>query len=128
MRALMLLKTYQGGYNELWVAWLLFVSKFILFLIKNSKTGKIYYFFLKKWVSFFNTALLFFSLDNSEIVLYANVPKMFKFNPKISIQKYPIFCSWYNFFSANISDFTRISLLLKQKVWVPISLQKIKLY
>ena len=39
---------------------------------------------------------------------------MFKFNPKMSIQKYPTFCSWYNFFSANVSDFIRI-LILKIK-------------
>ena len=30
---------------------------------------------------------------------------MFSFNPKTSIQKYLIFYSWYNFFSANVSDF-----------------------
>ena len=30
---------------------------------------------------------------------------MFNFNPKISIRKYPIFCSWHNFFSVNVSDF-----------------------
>ena len=30
---------------------------------------------------------------------------MFRLNSKTSIQKYPIFCSWYNVFSANVSDF-----------------------
>ena len=30
---------------------------------------------------------------------------MLNFNPKTSIWKYPIFCSWYNFFNANVSDF-----------------------
>ena len=36
---------------------------------------------------------------------------MFKFNPKMSIQKYPIFRNWYNFFSANVSNFTDLFLL-----------------
>ena len=35
-----------------------------------------------------------------------------KSNPKTSVQKYSIFCSWYNVF--NVSDFTRI-LLVKTK-------------
>ena len=30
---------------------------------------------------------------------------MFKFDSKMSVWKYPIFCSWYSFFSANVSDF-----------------------
>ena len=33
---------------------------------------------------------------------------MFNFNPKLSIQKYPIFCRWYNVFSANVSDFFHV--------------------
>ena len=39
---------------------------------------------------------------------------MFNSNPKTSIQKYPIFCSYYNVFIADVSDFTRI-LLVKVK-------------
>ena len=39
---------------------------------------------------------------------------MFNFNSKASIQKHPTFCSWYNFFNTNVSDFTGISL---QKRW-----------
>lgn len=30
---------------------------------------------------------------------------MFSINPKMRIQKYPIFCTWYNFFNADVSDF-----------------------
>ena len=36
---------------------------------------------------------------------------MFDFNLKTSILKYSIFGSWYNFFSANVSDVALISLL-----------------
>jgi hypothetical protein len=78
--------------------------------MKNSKIGKVYCFFLKNWVSLFIPALLFTSPNNTNKKLYINVLEMFSFNPKTSIQKYPIFCSWYNFFSANVSDFARILL------------------
>ena len=44
-------------------------------------------------------------------------------NPKTDIQKYPIFCSWYNFFIANVSDFTRI-LLVKVKTFGPSYIHK----
>jgi hypothetical protein len=30
---------------------------------------------------------------------------MLNFNPKTGIQKYPIFCGWYNFFDAKVSGF-----------------------
>lgn len=83
------------------------IPKFILFLTKNSKTGKIYCFFLKNCASLFIPNLLFFPLNNPKKKLYANVPEMCKFNPKMSNQKYPIFCSWYNFFCVNVSDFYR---------------------
>ena len=47
--------------------------------------------------SHFSSLTYFFSPQvNTKKRLYANVPEMPKFNPKISIQKYPIFCSWYN--------------------------------
>ena len=36
---------------------------------------------------------------------------MTDFNSKMSILKYPIFCRYYNFFSANVSDITGISLV-----------------
>jgi hypothetical protein len=62
-------------------------------------------FFLKNWVSFFISVPLFFSLNNTKKTLYANVPEMLKFDIRMSIRKYPISCSWYNFFSANVSDF-----------------------
>jgi hypothetical protein len=80
------------------------IPKHILYVIKNSKTGKIYSFFLKNWASLFISNLLFFSLNSIKVKLYFNVPEMSQFNPKTSIRKYPIFCSWYNFFSANVSD------------------------
>ena len=81
--------------------------KFILYLTKDSKTHKMQCFFIKHWVRLFLPAQLFFPLNNTKKKLYANVPEMFNFNPKISIQKYPISNRWYNFFSANVSDFYR---------------------
>ena len=63
-------------------------------------------FFPKNWTSFFISALLFFfSLNNTKKKSYFNVSEMLNFNPKTSNQKYPIFCSWYNVFIANVSDF-----------------------
>ena len=56
-------------------------------------------------VSLFIPALLFFSLNNTKKKLCSNIPEMFRFNPEISIQKCPIICGWYKFFSANVSDF-----------------------
>ena len=35
------------------------------------------------------------------------MPEVFNFNPNTSIQKYPTFWSWYNFFSTNVSNFYR---------------------
>ena len=83
------------------------VRKFISYLMKYSKPRKIHYFFLENWASLFISTLLFFSLNNIKEKVYANVPEMLNFNPKTSIQKYPIFYSWYNFFNANVSDFYR---------------------
>ena len=67
------------------------IPKFILYHTKDSKTGKIHCFLFENWVSLFIPAQLFFSLNNVKKKLYANVPEMFDFNPKISIWKYPIF-------------------------------------
>ena len=53
----------------------------------------------------FNPCSAFFSLNNTMNILYANVPEMFSYNPKTSVQKYPNFYNWYNAFSANVSDF-----------------------
>jgi hypothetical protein len=61
--------------------------------------------FLKNWDPAFILTQLSLSLNNVKIALYANVPEVFAFNLKMSIQKYLIFCSWYNCFSANVSDF-----------------------
>ena len=72
---------------------------------KDSKTCKIFCFFLESWAYIFIPAQLFFSLNNTKKKLYINVPEMINFNPKISIWRYSIFCSWYNFFTANVSDF-----------------------
>ena len=81
------------------------IPKFILYLTKNSKTGKIHCFFFIYRVSLFIPDLLFFPLNNPKRELYANAPEMHNFDLKTSIRKYPIFCSRYNFFSANVSDF-----------------------
>ena len=35
---------------------------------------------------------------------------MLNFDSKTSVQKYHIFCSWYNFFSTNVSDFYCLNL------------------
>ena len=59
-------------------------------------------FFSLKTESYFSTLS---SLNNSKKKLYANVSEMFSIDPKTSIRKYLIFCSFYNFFSANVSDF-----------------------
>ena len=37
---------------------------------------------------------------------------MFKFDPKISFWKYPIFCCWRNFFNTNVSDFYKYIILI----------------
>ena len=85
---------------------LLPVPENIFYFMKDSKRRKISYFFLENWVSLFiSIQLFFFSLNKTKKKLYANVPEIFNFNPKTSIRKYPIFWSWYNFFSANVSDF-----------------------
>ena len=71
------------------------IPKFILYPTKDSKIHEIHGFFLENWVRLFIPAQLFFSLNNTKKKLHANVPEMFNFNPKISIRKHPIFCSWY---------------------------------
>ena len=84
---------------------MLLIPKFILHPTKNSKTGKIHCFFLKNWVSIFIPVQLLLSLNNIKKKVHNNMPEMFNFNLKTSIRKYPIFCSCYNFFCANVSDF-----------------------
>jgi hypothetical protein len=42
----------------------------------------------------FHPSSTFFSQKNHNKTFYVDMPEMLKFNPKISIQKYPIFCSW----------------------------------
>ena len=74
------------------------IPKFILYLMRNSKTGKIQYVFFKNGAPLFIPNLLFLPLNNLKTTLYANVPEMCNSNSKTSIQKYPIFCSWYNVF------------------------------
>ena len=96
----------------------------IWYLTKDSKTGNIHCFFLENLTSLFIPAQLFLSQNNIKEKLYANIPEMFNFNPKISIQKYPIFCSWYNFSSANVSDLYRYFTAKNWKIWGFISLQK----
>ena len=55
--------------------------------------------FYLKTESHFSSLIYFFPLQNNvKKKLYANVPEMSNFNPKASIQKYRIFCSWYNVF------------------------------
>jgi hypothetical protein len=72
--------------------------------MKNSKTVKLTAFFLKTVPRFSSIIYFFFPLNNSKKALYANVPEMFKFNPKIIIPNYPIICSCCNAFSTNVSD------------------------
>ena len=67
--------------------------KFILYLMKVSKTRKIHRFSLKNWATFFIPAQLSFSLTKAKKELYGNIPEMFNFNSKTSIQKYPDFFS-----------------------------------
>ena len=85
------------------------IPKSIIYLKKVSEIRKkcnVHYFFLKNWISFFILVLrFFFSLpNNTKKKSYASVSEMLSFNPKIIIQKYPIFWSWFNFFIANVSD------------------------
>jgi hypothetical protein len=81
--------------------------KRLVWLIKYKMYNKISIFYELKWVSLFNHSLLFFPLNDPKKALYAKVTEMFNFNLRMSIQKYSIFCSWYNIFSANVSDFYR---------------------
>ena len=83
-----------------------------IYLMKYVKVRKIccFNFSLKAGPHFSFLFYFFFSLNNANKKIYANVPEMFNFNPKTSIQKYPIFSSWYNFFIANVPDFTLILL------------------
>jgi hypothetical protein len=74
---------------------MLLIPKFILYSTKVSKARKTQCFFLKNCVTLFISDILFFSQDNKKKKLYLNVPVMLNFNLKTSIQKYPIFCSWY---------------------------------
>ena len=61
----------------------------------------------KNWASPFILIYFFFHKITPK-KLYADVPAMLNSNPKTSIQEYRIFCSYYKFFTANVSDFTRI--------------------
>jgi hypothetical protein len=79
------------------------VLEFILCLTKDSKTVKLTAFSIKTVPQIL--FLLFFSINNTKEKLYDNVQEMINFSLKTSIQKYPTFCSWYNVFSANVSDF-----------------------
>jgi hypothetical protein len=83
-----------------------------IYLMKYVKTRKLccFNFSLKAGPHFSFLSYFFFSLNNANKKIYANVPEMFNFNPKTSIQKCPICNSWYNFFIANVSDFTLILL------------------
>jgi hypothetical protein len=78
-----------------------------LYIIKYSKIGKVHCFLLKNWILLFipNLLFFFFLLNNTKKKSYANVLKMFNFNLKTSIRKYRVFCSCYNFYSANVSGF-----------------------
>ena len=83
-----------------------------LFYISRKTHKQVNYcFFHKNWVSLFISAKLSFPLNDIKKTIYSNVPEMLNFDQKTSIQKYPIFCSWYNCFGANVSDFYRFSLL-----------------
>ena len=106
---------------------MLSVSKFVLYFMKDSEKGKIRCFLLENWDSLFIPAQLFFSLNNAKKNLYANVPDMPNFNSKTSIWKYPIFCTWYNLFSANISDFYMHFTSKNWKLWGFVPLQNVKL-
>lgn len=59
------------------------VPKFILYFMKDIKTRKVHSFFLKNWVRFSIPALLFFPLNNTKKKVYASVPEMLNFNPKM---------------------------------------------
>ena len=87
---------------------MLLVFTFKLYPTKDSNIGKTNAFSLKI-EPYFSSLLVFFPNNNTIKKVYASVPEMLSLNPKISIRKYPIFCSWYNFFSANVSDFYRYS-------------------
>ena len=63
------------------------IPEFILRFKKEAKTHKIHHFFLKNWIPIFVHAELSFSLNNTKKKLHDNVPEMFKFNLKTSIQK-----------------------------------------
>jgi hypothetical protein len=97
-----LLSTFLNKYKL--VASCCLIQK-LFYISWDSKTRSYHCFFLKNWASLFTYALLFFLLNNTKKELYPNVPEMFYSNLKTSIQKYPIFCSRYNFSSANVSDF-----------------------
>ena len=75
-----------------------FVSRFILCPTKASKVRKIHCFFLKNQDSLFISDIFFFPQNDIKKNLYATIPEMPNSNPKTSIQKYLIFCSWYNVF------------------------------
>ena len=78
----------------------LFYLPLTLFFISrmSQKYIKLTNFSLKIGSHFSSLIDLFFLQINIKKKLYSNVPEMSNFNPKTSIQKYPIFCSWYNVF------------------------------
>jgi hypothetical protein len=101
-----LLKYAPNTARNTWIGHIMLpVPELILCPLKASKTSKIHCFFPKNWASLFIPNLFFSPLYNPKKTSYANVPEIIKFNPKPSIQKYPIFCSWYNYFNANVSEF-----------------------
>ena len=88
------------------IYWLYYVTcSYIYFIthakLKNTAAP------LKTGLDFSSLRNFFFSLNNAKKKMYANVLEMFSFDSKTSIRRYPIFFSWYNFFSVNVSDFYR---------------------
>jgi hypothetical protein len=59
----------------------------------TQKRVKFTAFSLKTGSHFSSLIYFLFSLNNTKKKLYANVPEIFSFNPKMSIRKYPTFCS-----------------------------------
>ena len=86
---------------------MILVPKIISYITKAFKAGKTHCFSIKTGSNFSSLLGFFFSQSNAKKKIYADVPEMFNFSPKTSIQKYPICSCWYNVFSTNVSDFYR---------------------
>ena len=98
---------------------LCYLSLDLFYVARNlQKYLKFTSFLLKTESHFLSLIYFFFPQNNTKKKLYTNVPEISKFNSKTSIQKYLIFCSWYNFFIANVSDFKCI-LLVKVENFEP---------